>query len=148
MNMLSPTNSGHQLDGRSFPLSARRMGGEGRGEVGLLFAFKLRFPCFLLFLFFGLTAFGSDDFSVLNPPTFAHYVERFNTMEDENVTNFVSNADSWNWLRKNIPFFECPDREVEELYYFRWWSFRKHLVQATNGVVFTEFLTPVKHAGI
>jgi hypothetical protein len=69
-------------------------------------------------------------------------------MEDENVTNFVSNAASWNWLRKNIPFFECPDREVEELYYFRWWSFRKHLVQTTNGVVFTEFLTPVKHAGI
>ncbi len=69
-------------------------------------------------------------------------------MEDENVTNYVSNSASWDWLQKNIPFFECPDREVEEIYYFRWWSFRKHLVPATNGVVFTEFLTPVKHAGI
>jgi hypothetical protein len=62
-------------------------------------------------------------------------------MEDENVTNFISNADSWNWLQKEIPFFECPDKEVEEMYYFRWWSFRKHLEQTTNGFVFTEFLT-------
>ena len=62
-------------------------------------------------------------------------------METENVTNFVSNAQSWNWLQTEIPFFECPDREVEEMYYFRWWSFRKHLVQTTDGFVFTEFLT-------
>lgn len=91
---------------------------------------------------------AADDFRVLKPELFAHYIERFNTMEDENVTNFVSNAKSWEWLRQNIPLFECPDREVEEIYYFRWWSFRKHLVQTTNGFVITEFLTPVKHAGV
>src|SRR5688572_8173403 len=68
-------------------------------------------------------------------------------MESESVTNFVSNAKSWEWLRENIPFFECPDREVEEIYYYRWWSFRKHLKQTTNGFVFTEFLTPARHAG-
>ena len=68
-------------------------------------------------------------------------------MEDENVTNFVSNAQSFDWLATNIPRFECPDREVEEIYYFRWWSFRKHLKQTTNGFVFTEFLVPIKHAG-
>lgn len=68
-------------------------------------------------------------------------------MEDENVTNFVSNAQSWDWLQKNIPLFECSDPEVEEIYYFRWWSFRKHLKQTPKGFVFTEFLTPVSHAG-
>jgi len=78
---------------------------------------------------------------VLKPDAFAHYVDRFNTMEDENVTNSVSNAGAWNWLKQEIPFFECPDREVEELYYFRWWSFRKHLEQTPTGYVFTEFLT-------
>jgi hypothetical protein len=92
--------------------------------------------------------FGSENFFVLNPAAFAHHIERFNAMEDENVTNFVANAESWAWLQKNIPVFECPDREVEEMYYFRWWSFRKHLVQTTNGFVFTEFLTPVRHAGV
>ena len=69
-------------------------------------------------------------------------------MEDENVTNCIANAQSWDWLEQNIPFFECPDREIEEIYYFRWWSFRKHIVQTTNGFVLTEFLTPVRHAGI
>lgn len=87
------------------------------------------------------------EFSVLQPAAFAHHVERFNTMEDENVTNFVSNAQSFDWLAANIPLFECPDHEVEEIYYFRWWSFRKHLKQTTNGFVVTEFLVPMKHAG-
>jgi hypothetical protein len=68
-------------------------------------------------------------------------------MEDENVTNFVSNAQSFDWLAANVPRFECSDREVEEIYYFRWWSFRKHLKQTTNGFVFTEFLVPMRHAG-
>ena len=86
-------------------------------------------------------------FEVLNPACFSHHIERFNSMEDENITNLVSNAQSWTWLQRNIPLFECPDREVEEIYYFRWWSFRKHLVQTTNGFVITEFLPPVSHAG-
>jgi hypothetical protein len=83
----------------------------------------------------------------LNAASFAHHIERFNRMEDENVTNFISNAESLSWLQKNIPRFECPDREVEEIYYFRWWTFRKHLKETTNGFVFTEFLVPMRHAG-
>jgi hypothetical protein len=89
----------------------------------------------------------SGDFAVLNPAAFTSHIERFNAMEDENVTNLVSNAQSRDWLQKNIPFFACPDTEVEEMYYFRWWSFRKHIKQTPRGVVITEFLTPVKHAG-
>jgi len=85
---------------------------------------------------------------ILDPAAFSHYVTRFNAMEDENVTNYVSNAASWDWLQKEIPFFECPDREVEEMYYYRWWSFRKHLVKTPGGFVITEFLTPVNHAGV
>ena len=83
---------------------------------------------------------------VLKPQSFTHHVERFNAMEDENITNYVSNAESWSWMSTNIPFFACPDRQVEETWYFRWWSFRKHLVRTTNGFVITEFLTPVSHA--
>jgi hypothetical protein len=134
--------------GVCFSLSAHQMGGEGRGEAGSPFTSRLRFLCFLLFTFFVPAALGSENLAVLKPDSFAPYIEHFNSMEDENVTNFVSNAASWNWLQKEIPFFECPDREVEEMYYFRWWSFRKHLVQTPQGFVITEFLTPVKHAGI
>ena len=101
-----------------------------------LFRNLLRYISFLLC---SLSAFAAEP--VLKPSGFSHYIEHFNSMEDENVTNFVSNADSWNWLSKEIPFFECPDHEVEEMYYFRWWSFRKHLEKTPNGFVFTEFLT-------
>jgi hypothetical protein len=59
----------------------------------------------------------------------------------------VPNAGSEQWLAANIPLFECPDAEVEEMYYFRWWSYRKHLVKTPEGFVLTEFLTPVRHAG-
>jgi hypothetical protein len=69
-------------------------------------------------------------------------------MENENVTNFVANSRSFSWLKRNVPFFECPDRELEEMYYYRWWSFRKHIVQTPGGFVLTEFLTPVKHSGL
>jgi hypothetical protein len=105
-------------------------------------------PRFIFACFVVCSPAFASDFSILKPAAFAHHIERFNAMEDENVTNFVSNAQSWDWLQQNIPLFECPDREVEEMYYFRWWSFRKHLAPTTNGFVFTEFLTPVKHAGI
>jgi hypothetical protein len=104
--------------------------------------------CALAVLAVRLSPAAADTFQLLKPESFAHHVKRFNLMEDENVTNFVSNAKSWNWLQQHIPLFECPDREVEEIYYFRWWSFRKHLVQTTNGFILTEFLTPVRHAGI
>ena len=102
--------------------------------------------CCLLWIGFGIGSYAAD-FALLKPAAFAHHIKRFNTMEDENVTNFVSNAESWDWLQQNIPFFECPDADVEAIYYYRWWSFRKHLVQTPNGFVLTEFLTPVSHAG-
>ena len=90
---------------------------------------------------------AAETFPILSPASFAPHITRFNAMEDENVANFVSNAQSYDWLAANIPRFECPDREVEEIYYFRWWMFRKHLKQTTNGFVFTEFLVPMRHAG-
>lgn len=100
--------------------------------------FLLPIQIALALIFFGAKA---KDFHVLNSATVSNYVAHFNSMEDENITNLISDADSWSWLQKEIPLFECPDKEVEEIYYFRWWSFRKHLEQTTNGFVFTEFLT-------
>src|SRR5215472_5614388 len=96
--------------------------------------------CFL-WLFFTPIIFAAGPNFILKPDSFAHYVGYFNSMEDENVTNYISNSDSWGWLQREIPLFECPDQEVEQMYYFRWWSFRKHIEQTLNGFVFSEFLT-------
>jgi hypothetical protein len=117
------------------------------GEVGFNLPFRLCFLGFLLLTLCVPNSFAAQTELILNPDSFAHYARHFNAMEDENVTNAISNAESWSWLQKEIPLFACPDREVEEMYYFRWWSFRKHVVQTPDGFVFTEFLTPAAWAG-
>jgi hypothetical protein len=104
----------------------------------------LLFTCFASF---AVSSPAAETFTILKPAAFAHHIEHFNTMEPETVVNHIPNSESWTWLQKNIPLFECPDRAVEEIYYFRWWSFRKHLKQTPKGFVITEFLTPVSHAG-
>lgn len=128
-----------------FSLSVHRMGGEGWGEVGA--ARKFLCAAYVCFVYFVVQDSRASDFAVLKPASFAHHIERFNATDNEAVTNFIPNAKSWPWLVENIPLFECPDRDVEELYYFRWWSYRKHLVKTPAGFVVTEFLTPVRHAG-
>ena len=77
----------------------------------------------------------------------AAYVAYFNSVDSEGVKNFIPNDKAAAWLSENIPFFECPDSTLEKIYYYRWWAIRKHLKQTPDGFVFTEFITPVNHAG-
>jgi hypothetical protein len=86
--------------------------------------------------------------SVLKPEDFKHYVDRFNADDVEDVVQKIPNAGAWDWMTANIPFFECPDKTIEEIYYYRWWTFRKHIKETPAGHVMTEFILPVKHAGI
>lgn len=76
-----------------------------------------------------------------------NYVEYFNSIDTEAVKNFVPNVQSYHWLSENVPLLDCPDEVIEKNYYYRWWSFRKHLVKTPEGFIFTEFIEPVKHAG-
>jgi hypothetical protein len=85
--------------------------------------------------------------ALLKPEAFAHHVARFNAMEEETVVNAIPNARSWEWIQTNAPLFACPDAQLEETYYYRWWTYRKHIRETPAGSVVTEFLPPVKHAG-
>ena len=78
--------------------------------------------------------------SVLNADDYKCYVDYFNAMEDENIIQAIPNAESWSWMKENIPLFECPQRNFEEMYYYRWWSLRKHIKNTPQGYVMTEFL--------
>jgi hypothetical protein len=84
---------------------------------------------------------------VLNARQFKKHVDKFNAADAETIVNFVPNALSWDWMKTNAPLFECPDRKFEEIYYFRWWTYRKHIRHTQDGYVVTEFLAPVGHAG-
>lgn len=77
---------------------------------------------------------------VLKEASFKSYIDYFNTMEKENIAQAIPNAQSWEWLKNNIPLFECPQQNFEELFYFRWWTLRKHIKKTEKGFVFTEFL--------
>jgi len=81
--------------------------------------------------------------SVLQPDTFKHYVDAFNRDDEELYVQHFNNAAAWDFLRDNIPLFECPDKELEEIYYFRWWTYRKHIKQTPDGFLITEFLPKV-----
>lgn len=86
--------------------------------------------------------------SVLDPKNFRHYIDEFNRSDEESVKQIYPNSVSWKFLENNIPLFDYPDKDLEKIYYFRWWTFRKHLKQTKDGdFVITEFHPPVSWAG-
>lgn len=84
--------------------------------------------------------------AVLRWSNFAHYADRFNRMEDENIAQAIPNAQAAEWMQANIPLFECPQENFEEMYYFRWWSLRKHIKETPVGYGMTEFLVNRSYA--
>jgi Mannosylglycerate hydrolase MGH1-like glycoside hydrolase domain/Glycosyl hydrolase family 65, C-terminal domain len=84
---------------------------------------------------------------VLQAESFKHYIDSFNAQDDEIYPGYITNGDAWNFLKQNIPLFECPDKDIEEIYYFRWWTYRKHIKLTPDGFIITEFLPDVPWAG-
>jgi len=75
------------------------------------------------------------------------YIDKFNENDEESYVNEISNAEAYEWLSREIPLFECPDKDIEETYYFRWWTYRKHLKKTDEGYIITEFLPKVPWSG-
>lgn len=95
--------------------------------------------------------------AVLHADDYKHYVDYFNTMEPEAIatvdskgkpilddkgkpamdekaqqkyagaTPAIPNAKAWEWMEQNVPLFDCPQRDIEQMYYYRWWTLRKHI---------------------
>ncbi|MEE3445729.1 MAG: glycosyl hydrolase family 65 protein, partial [Prevotella sp.] len=84
--------------------------------------------------------------AILKYDDFAHYAEYFNTMEDENILTTIPNAAASEWMRTNIPLFDCPQENFREMYYYRWWTLRKHIKRTPAGYGMTEFLVDRSYA--
>lgn len=91
-----------------------------------------------------MVSFGAN---VLDAGLLRSYVDRFNANDNELYGNAISNSAAANFLAESVPLFECPDKDIERTYYFRWWTFRKHLRETPSGWVITEFLPNVGWAG-
>ena len=42
------------------------------------------------------------------------------------TTRFVKNDNVFEWMKNQIPYFDCPDDKFKEIYYFRWFVFQLH----------------------
>jgi len=77
----------------------------------------------------------------------AAYVEKFNRDDNEIYPTYIPNSRAYEWMAAHIPLICIPDKELEAVYYFRWWTFRKHIKKTETGFVITEFLPSVDWAG-
>lgn len=84
--------------------------------------------------------------AVLKYSDYKHYVDWFNNMEDENIAHDIPNAEAWTWMTKNVPLFECSQKNFEEIFWYRWWTLRKHLQMTPAGWSMTEFLVRRNYA--
>src|SRR5215510_4675975 len=52
--------------------------------------------------------------------------------------------DDAQWYLDNIPFFECSDKQIEQVYYYRWKLYKAHIRHVgENSYVITEFINHV-----
>ena len=53
----------------------------------------------------------------LHAAAFQQVVDDFNRTDRETVVQHIANAAAWDWMRMNVPWFECPDADLQEIYY-------------------------------
>jgi len=63
---------------------------------------------------------------------------------DQNKLASQYYAEDHQWYLDNIPFFECSDKQIEEVYYYRWKLYKAHIRNTgPNKYVITEFINHV-----
>ena len=85
--------------------------------------------------------------ALLNSDALRTYVGTFNGKDHTHFGQAISNEAAADWMARNVPLFECADKDIEEIYYFRWWTYRKHIKETPDGFVITEFLPKVNWSG-
>ena len=83
---------------------------------------------------------------MLAPKQVRPFVDAFNKADKNDFKTTIPDADACSWIVRNVPRFECPQPELQEIYYFRWWTYRKHIRKTPGGYVITEFLPNVPWA--
>lgn len=81
---------------------------------------------------------SADSAVLLHPDDYRQYVKLFLQQEKEATGKVAS--DPWPWMLREIPWFDSSDKQFEEMYYFRWYAWQKHLVETRRGYVITEWL--------
>ena len=75
------------------------------------------------------------------------YVKEFNADDEDVHPTYIKNSEAYRWLLEEMPLLECPDKDIERTYYYRFWTYRKHLKKTEDGYIVTEFLPKVPWSG-
>ena len=119
----------------------------------ILFQARNRLAAILLPLFFATILYSQQPSqehpqppstaTMLHPADYEHYITQFRMQEREATgTEYLGedNEDPWTWMQREIPWFDSSNKQFEEMYYFRWYAWKKHLVKAPTGYIITEWL--------
>ena len=87
---------------------------------------------------FAQTVSADQPFTLLHPADYRHYITQFAT--DEREATDQQPPDEWSWIAANVPLFDSSNKQFEEMYYFRWYAWEKHLVSTPRGFIITEWL--------
>ena len=103
--------------------------------------------CIIVIIIFFSSCSDNTNFEILSPNFFKHYIKKFNQNDNYLYPQYIKNDSTFKFLSENIPIIEIPNKEIEETYYFRWWTYRKHIKSTVDGFVITEFLPKVYWSG-
>lgn len=85
--------------------------------------------------------------SLSSADTLRRNVRYFNDLDVESVIQAIPNKDAEEWMFAHVPRILVPEPMIEQTYYFRWWTYRKHIKTTSDGFVITEFHPDVPWAG-
>ena len=62
-----------------------------------------------------------------------------------NHASLLTGREDPDWFEQNVPFLDIPDTQIQAVYYYRWQTYKEHLVYtgAQYGYMASEFLYPV-----
>ncbi|MEW2116376.1 RICIN domain-containing protein [Streptomyces sp. NPDC005474] len=68
---------------------------------------------------------------------------------DKDAILAANQLDERQWYKDNIPFVDTPDNDIDDVYYYRWSSYKRALRYTVpgTGYVSTEYDVPIGYAG-
>jgi hypothetical protein len=70
--------------------------------------------------------------------------DQFALLPDHNKIAKEYYQEAARWYLDNVPFFECSDKQLEQVYYYRWKLYKAHIRHVgNNSYVITEFINHV-----
>ena len=52
------------------------------------------------------------DLTTVDKNKIYNYVDKFNRNDEECVKQKIDNAHAYDWMLEQVPYFECPDKEI------------------------------------